>query len=213
MTFSFAVRTVPARRELFARLMTMLLHQLTFPSVRGIHVSADPTVPPNRNGTRAIEAALADESDWIIFLEDDAGLIYDLVGSVERWMDDHHDPNVHIYPLGAQYAEVFNWKPPMWTYPLKDYYCSVAFVVRATMVPSLVAFFNRDVATRQGFDLEIARWHATVSSSDHLLTPVPCFVEHLGDDSTLINGRSMRNVVGRFHGFKGYDFSYRGLNG
>jgi hypothetical protein len=213
MTFSFAIRTVPARRTHFMRLMREVLAQTAHPSVRGVHVSADPFASPNANGTRALEAAVADETDWIIFLEDDAGLIHDFVGSVERWLLDHHDPNVHIYPLGAQYAEAHDWKSPVWRYRLKDYYCSVAFAVRATLVPALVWHFKSVVACRQGFDLELVKWHQSVSPSPHLLTPVPCFVEHLGDDSTLIDGRSMKNVVGRFRGFGGYDFTYKGHNG
>ena len=213
MTFSIAIRTVPERAELFGSLMARLSRE-TVP----VHVSAVPgpwipggtNVSPNENACLALEKAEQDHARWTIFLEDDAGLIDDFMGSVERWMGDFARPDVHVYPLGCQYSE--NWPKgtpaQAWEYPIKDFYCSVALVIRTTLIPSILSHFRASVAP-QGFDLMLGEWHRTVSDSPCLITPIPCFVEHLGDDSTLINGRSNRNVVGRFRGFRGYDYSYR----
>jgi hypothetical protein len=80
------------------------------------------------------------------------------------------------------------------------------------MVPSILTFIRNQNIT-QGFDLLLGRWHKTVSVSDDLITPIPCFIDHLGDDSLLAMGRGNGDIVGHFRGFRGYDFSYRGLDG
>ena len=206
MTFSIAIRTVPERAQLFGSLMARLEQEETV----AVSASLREDVTPNENGCLALEMAECQDTDWVIFLEDDAGLIDDFMGSVERWIEDHATDDIHVYPLGAQYK--FPEGATAWVYPLDHYYCSVAFVIRRSMIPSLVEYFRARPAVNQGFDLMIAEWHRTVSPSNHLLTPVPCFVEHLGDESTLIDGRSERNVVGRFFEFRGYDFTYQRTN-
>lgn len=215
MTFSLAVRTVPQRGMLFNTLMQRLLKFHRHPNVKGLHVSNRTDVTPNENGCLALEAAIVDGTDWIIFLEDDAGPIADFLGSTTRWLADHEDPNIHVYPLGCQYAEAWpkTGEPTSWKYYIKDYYCSVAFVLRAAYAESLVSYFRTRNFARQGFDIFTGRWHQTVSDSPYLLTPIPCFVEHLGDESTLVDGRPDRNVVGRFRGFRGFDYTYQGRNG
>lgn len=209
MMISVAVRTVPQRAELFRPLMTQLL-QMPF---LGWHVSNDPSLTPNENGCRALDAAAMDVADWVLFLEDDAGLIDDFYGSLTRWMRDHERPDVHIYPLGCQYAELWDDSHRArgaWDYPVSAFYCSVAMLVRRCYAVPLVNYFRRQQGIRQGFDILSSRWHSVTSTRDHLVTPVPCLVEHLGDDSTLAENRSEKNVVGRFRGFPGHDYSYVG---
>jgi len=214
MTFSIAVRTVPQRKELFDKLHKDLLRIEQHPSIKGIHISSSLAVTPNENGCLALEAALTDKTDWVIFLEDDAGLITDFIGSVERWINDHMIPDIHIYPLGCQYAESWpSLEATMWVYPIKKFYCSVALVIRASKVLSLIQHLRDNAHVKQGFDLMSGHWHKTISISEDLVTPIPCFVDHLGDDSTLIDGREGRDIVGHFRGFRGYDYSYRGLDG
>lgn len=210
MTFSFAVRTVPQRKELFDQLMMQLYAEAHRgePHVTGISINDQTDITPNENGCRALDAA--EPADWVVFLEDDAGLIDDFLPSVQRWLNDFSHPDIHVYPLGCQYMESWLGCQDMWPYMLRDYYCSVAFVIRPTMIASLTRFVRSMPHVRQGFDRLVAEWHAAVSPSTCLRTPIPCFVEHLGDDSTLLDGRPDRNVVGRFRGFRGYDFSYRG---
>ena len=102
-TFAFAVRTVPARRELFLPLAARLGAMTVDPRVVGLAISeaSEPETAPNENGCLALEAAVASGPDWVLFLEDDAGPIDDLVGSVDRWLDDHAEPDGHLYPLGS----------------------------------------------------------------------------------------------------------------
>jgi len=206
MTFSVAIRTVPQRKELFGALMARLAVE---PIPVPVHVSSNADVAPNENGCLAIQKALGEPAHWILFLEDDAGLINDFFGSTERWLKDHARPDVHVYPLGCQYPLSNDPEVTAWEYPLRSFYCSVALLIRATLAPSLLAYMRCNDHVRQGFDLMTGHWHRTVSDSPHLITPVPCFVEHLGDVSTLIDGRPDKDEVGRFQCFRGFDFSYR----
>ena len=211
MTFSIALRTVPERSFLFSSLMRQLVQEtaLSEGAVRGIHVSRRPDVTPNENACLALEAALQDRAEWTLFIEDDAGPIDDFLGSVDRWLAKYQREDIHIYPLGCQYSHAWPKIGDAWEYPISKFYCSVAMVIRAVFIPSLLVYIRSHEA-RQGFDLMSGRWHQTVSSSPFLLTPMPCFIEHLGDQSTLIDGRSERNVVGRFAGFAGREYVYRG---
>lgn len=206
MTFSVAIRTVPARHAHLVRLLQELAPHI--PALLGVHISGRADLTPNENGCRALDAAHGDRADWTIFLEDDAALLDDFTTTVAHWLHDHARDDIHFYPLGAQYAECSNWLPPVWPYRLRDYYCSVALVIRTRAIPSAVAYIEASLA-RQGFDRLLAEWHATVSESDHVLTPVPCFVDHVGDESTLVNGRADRNIVGRFRGWMGRTLQYR----
>ena len=210
MKFSIAVRTVPKRNQLFTSLMEDI-HRLWTPSIVGLHVSCDDKISPNENACKALERTIVDNSDWTIFLEDDAGLIEDFFGSTERWLEKHILPNIHLYPLGCQYKESWPNGADFWKYPIAAYYCSVAGVFRTSKVLSLTNCIRTTYGhVQQGFDILSGHWHRTVSDSDYLLTPIPCFVEHLGDESTLIEGRPDRNVVGRFRGFPGKEYVYSG---
>ncbi len=217
MNFAVAIRTVPKRRQLFAELMAepALVHYPSF--VQNVSVRSNDKVSPNENGCQALELALfgrdgnkQENIDWIIFMEDDAGLTVDFFGSTQRWLTKHEQEDVHIYPLGCQYKEAWPKDTDVWQYPIKAFYCSVAMVIRASLVPSLISYLRNNAHVKQGFDIMSGHWHKTLSSSIYLLTPIPCFVEHLGDESTLIEGRPDRNVVGRFRGFPGREYVYCG---
>ena len=209
MTFSLAVRTVPKREALMASLLVRLRGMLQSPDVLGLHISANADVAPNENGCRALEAALADRADWIVFFEDDAGPIDDLVGSLQRWLAAYAAAWVHIYPLGCQYPLP---EGDAWQYPIDAFYCSVAMVMRPSLVPEMISYFRCRPYLVQSFDILLGRWHKAASECPHMLTPVPCFVDHLGDDSTLAETRPGHDAVGHFQGFKGYDFSYGGVH-
>lgn len=210
MKFSFAIRTVPQRQGLFGPLYQRVSDLASSrEAVTGVSVSCNPDVTPNENACAALQLAPLDKSDWVIFLEDDAGLIDHFLENVAWWLNRYERPDVHVYPLGCQYAHQFQDGAQMWNYPIDCFYCSVAMVVRASQVPSLISYV-RSKEWRQGFDVLTGHWHRTVSTSNYFITPVPCLVEHLGDVSTLAEFRSSKNEVGRFAGFKGYDFSYVG---
>lgn len=206
-TFSIAIRTVPARAWLFGQLIEQLTPTLTSPEVLGLSISANPDVAPNENGCRALEGAIAYGADWVLFLEDDAGPILDFIGSTSRWLNDWAEHDVHLYPLGTPLGtggtKALHW-------PIEQFYCSVAMAIRGSMVRSLIDYLRANSHVRTGFDLMSGHWHRTVSKSHCLVAAQPCLVEHLGDDSTLIDTRPQRNVVGRFRGFISKDWSYRG---
>lgn len=207
MRFAIAIRTVPARRELFLALIERLSAALPHPSVVALSISEDADAAPNENGCLAIEGALAAECDWVLFLEDDAGPVDDFIGSTERWLADHAQDDVHLYalgsPLGVLDVEAVRW-------PIEQFYCSVALAIRASQAASLVAYLRANAHVRTGFDIMSGHWHRTVSDSPYLIAAQPCLVDHLGDESTLIDTRPGRNVVGRFKRFLGTDYSYAG---
>ncbi len=208
-SFVYAIRTVPQRRQMFEDLLTRLQDTTCDGLIVacGISASGHADVSPNENACQAIEGALQFNADWIMFLEDDAGPIVDLIGSTSRWLADHARDDIHLYPLGCQYSLPAD--AAYWEYPISCFYCSVAMVIRASMAPSLVAYLRANSHVRQGLDLMMGHWHRTVSPSDVLLTPAPyCFVDHLGDESTLIDGRPDRNVVGRFRCYKDDALTY-----
>jgi hypothetical protein len=205
-TFSYAIRTVPQRADLFLSLLARISPSLLSPSVLGLHVSPNGSVAPNENGCRALDAAALDRADWVLFLEDDADPIDDFLGSVERWLTDFATDDVHIYPLGSPLT-VSNVPAVQW--PISQFYCSVALAIRGSLVGSLVAYLRANSHVRTGFDIMAGHWHRTVSPSNYLIAAQPCLVDHVGDESTLIDTRPGRNVVGRFERFIGRDFSYK----
>jgi len=209
MTFSIGVRTV--RREGADYLSTFLsrlaeIGATSHRDVLGVHI-CDGTgldITANENGCRAIETALCDRPDWVMFLEDDVDPINDLIGSVQRWMEDHERPGVHLYPLACQYSQCFKPGATAWEYRTGAYYGSQALLLRASAAPSAINYVRTEWAPHRGFDLALARWHESYApETTHLVTPVPCFVDHIGSVSTL--GCN----VGRFAGFPGRDFSYQ----
>jgi hypothetical protein len=207
MTFSICIRTVPSRETIFRSLLAELSVTLSLPQVLGIHVSACPDVAPNENGCRALASAASDDADWVLFLEDDAWPITDLIGSAERWLLDFAEDDIHIYalgsPLGVDDVPAVRW-------PLDQFYCSVAMAIRGSMVRSLVGYLRENGHVRTGFDLMSANWHRVVSESDCLLAAAPSMVDHLGVESTLIDTRPHRNVVPKFTNFRGEGYTYPG---
>lgn len=204
-----AIRTVPQRVEMFGALLARLMRsaeRVADPPL--VFVSCDATVAPNENGCIALERAAAEGgAEWLVFLEDDADPIDDFFGSVERWLADWSVEDVHVYPLGSVLS-VSDVAAIRW--PIEQFYCSVALAIRASMAHSLIDYLRVNTHVRTGFDIMTGHWHRTVSPSPHLIAAQPCMVDHIGDDSTLIETRPHRNVVGRFKRFVGRDYSYEG---
>ena len=207
MTLSVAIRTISKRREMLHELLARLTSAPVAQGVLRIKVAPFDDVAPNENACRAIEGAAQFGADWIIFLEDDAGPVDDFFGSVTRWLDDHSVDDVHLYPLGGVYG-VSNVPCVRW--PIEQFFCSVALALRGAMATSLVEYLRANAHVRTGFDIMSGHWHRTVSNSPFLIAAQPCLVDHLGDESTLIDTRPGRNVVGHFSRFLGRDYSYEG---
>lgn len=217
MTFSIGMRTIQRSgadylSRTLARLGEVGLYPLCAdrrPRVLGLHIS-DGTgldISSNENGCRAIELALQDNPEWVLFLEDDIDVIDDFIGSIERWLADHEQPTIHIYPLGCNYSQCFTPEMTAWRYRTGAYYGSQALLLRASRARAFVAYVRTYWLPNNGnraFDLALARWHESIEPEQpFLLTPVPCFVDHLGSESTF--GYN----VGRFAGFGGHAYSYR----
>lgn len=206
MTFSIGLRTALREVDYLTATLKRLSESGTMkhPQVRGLHVTYGHGLTPNENGARALELALKDNPDWVIFLEDDIDVLDDFIGSISRWLTDHERPKVHLYPLACQYSQCFEEGKSFWEYSTPAYYGSQGLILRAEPAKAFINFVRHEWKPPRAFDLALARWHeAYEPEATHFITPVPCFIDHLGDVSTF--GYN----VGRFVGFKGREYSYR----
>lgn len=206
MTFSIGLRTAPREVDYLTATLKRLAESGTMkhPQVLGVHVAYGEGLTPNENGCRAMQFALNDKPDWVIFLEDDIDVLDDFIGSVSRWLSDHERPHVHLYPLACQYSRCFDERATFWEYSTPAYYGSQGLVLRAMPAQAFINFVRTEWKPPRAFDMALARWHEQYEpSTTHLVTPVPCFIDHLGDVSTF--GYN----VGRFEGWRGREYSYK----
>jgi GR25 family glycosyltransferase involved in LPS biosynthesis len=222
MTFSVAVRTIKTRPvDYFTPLaLRLAAHVLPHQQVLGIHTNEGTGITPNENACRAIEKALADNARWILFFEDDAEFIDDIIGSTARWLRDYEHPRVHFYPLGCNY----NLNPSLFAmnYSLESYYGTVGVAIRAEAARRYIEALRQhpdwmtvNPATglvEKCLDLNLARWHKRAEPGQtYTYTPSPCFVNHLGTISTIATSAS--HFTGEYPGYAGKDFVYHGKGG
>lgn len=207
MTLSIGIRSITREPDYLQGLLARLFDVGVFDDARvlGLHVNYGEGLTPNENGCRALERAALDAPDWVLFFEDDMDVIDDFLGSIERWMTKYERPDIHLYPLGCNYSQCFLPDSDCWLYGVSKYYQSGCFLLRADKVAHLCDFMRTrpPVSRERCFDLNIARWHQEIEpQTEYLHTPVPCFVNHVGEVS------SMGCAVGTFAGFAGRDYSY-----
>ncbi len=214
LTFSVCIPTVarPYRAHLFRRLVET--GTLDHPLVTGFHVVYGRG--PNDNATHALQAAVRDGADYVIFLEDDIEIVDDFIGSIARWMADVYDPRVHVYPLGCAARRAarrcLNEGILTWRYPVKEFFGACGLVFPTT---SAKAFCDVCVQHPEwmmewnGLDVNIKRWHQRIEPAQHyLLTPFPCLIDHRGETSSLSTDPA--HFTGRYEGFIGTEWTYRG---
>jgi hypothetical protein len=191
MTFSLGMPTVarPYRRQTFQRLVET--GTLEHPSVRGFHLVHNRT--PNSHVFQLLRACLSDDTEWVIYLEDDIDIIDDFLGSTERWLADVATPDVLFYPLGCgvrgKVKQALAAQARRWNWPLNTFFGATGFAMR-----SIDAFrfledccFYPDAPPSYidaSLDHMMRRWHLHLSPARMVPTPVPCFVDHLGEVSS-----------------------------
>lgn len=210
MTFSIAMRTMPRPydycRDTLRRLVDVGVFQHR--SVIGFHLHHGDGLTPNQNGIGALQRAVRDHADWVLFLEDDIDVIDDFMGSVERWLTRFAKPTVRVYPLGCFYPESIkeNRERGVWELPLPKYYGSQAVLLRTDDAASYAEYLGRLAHEESHFDLLLADWHIRQEPlQPHLLTPAPCFIDHLGEQSLM----GTWDRTGRMTEFAGREWSYR----
>lgn len=217
MTFSIAIRTITRKADYCRGTLTRLVEtgSLQHPELLGLHISHGEGISPNANGCRAIQMAVRDGADWIIFLEDDVDMIDNFLSDVELWLEDWSAPNVLAYPLSCFYSDAVkeSRRRGAWDrYPLDKYYGSQGFAIRtadaldfANWLTGLNKPFDRDVS----FDIHLAQWHLLRRPAvKHVITPAPCFLDHTGEFSSIGPPGSWERV-GRVAGFAGRQWSYQ----
>mgnify|MGYP003642232917 CR=1 FL=1 len=219
MTYSIAISTVdrPYRQEFFERLA--VTGTLAHPLVKGFHVSYDRG--PNESAHHAMKAAAGDQSDFIIFLEDDIDILNDFVSSIDSWMQDVLDPHIHVYPLGcgAQRAlrRARTTGHTSWRWPLKDYFGTCGLVMRREdaldfiyvyeTLPELYPAEKQWMVRWNCMDVNLREWHRRIEPEQtYLVTPTTCFIQHQGVVSSLSTEPS--HWTGTFQNWQGRDFIY-----
>lgn len=218
MTFSIGLRTITRLQRYCQQTLQRYLESgvVYHPSVVGFHVSHGEDCSPNENAVRALRMAARDNPDWVIFSEDDVDIINDLIGSLERWLDRFARPTVRAYPLGCAYPGLIQLARDRgcWDYPLEQFYGTQVVVFRtvdaldyATFLENIPIDANRrDIC----FDLWLGNWHRQVEPNQlHLLTPAPCFIDHVGQFSIMGDNKQSWERCGRFEAFAGRDWSFQ----
>ena len=216
MTFSIGIRTMPRKQNYIGQTLQRLLESgtLQHPDVKGLHLHHGEGISPNQNGCRALLAAAKDEAEWVIFLEDDIDVIDDFIPSIQRWLTDWERQDVMAYPLCCFYSDATREfaKRGAYDIPISKYYGSQGILFRtpdavdyANWLTSLGKSFERDVS----FDIHLSQWHTErLPKQKTLVTPAPCFIDHIGEFSLMGDPGSWARV-GPVEGFGGREFRYR----
>lgn len=214
MTYSIAIPTVdrPYRSHLFHRLVET--GTLTHPLVKGFHVAYDRD--PNRNAEHALLAAVEDDTDYVIFLEDDIEIVNDFIGSVDRFIADvrRTEQGAHFYSLGCGAKRALrqaraagdHW----WRYPLKDYYGTCGLVFPTANAREFATLQHRQLdwmVSWNQMDVNLVRWQERTSPTRSWVpTPTTCLINHLGAQSSLSTDAT--HWTGQFDGFRDIMYEY-----
>ena len=165
----------------------------------------------NANALACLEAGLASNSPWVLFLEADIEVCADFLGSVDRWLNEHARRNCHMYSFATPYKAVCSARDAgqtSWAYPVRGFYGNQALAFTRADALSAWTYISKRLPTwdtGQGFDLLLKEWATKVFNAESFMASVPSFAQHMGVESTL--------HLGRFHqvsAFAGTDWSYAG---
>lgn len=183
------IRTGPNRIKYCGRTVDNLIASNDGEDHRVIIVASNKT--PNENGLDALRAGIeASDGKPFVFLEDDLAFIRHFNRAAETFARTCRGVRSLILPLCANYwRNLDDCRGMAWRYPVDLFYGTQAFVI----APADAQLFLDWIETvrpleRAGFDLLIKRW-AEHHGKTHFLTPHRSFVQHLGVESSLHNGR------------------------
>lgn len=222
MTFAFAVRTMKARpiyyEQFIERFKSLVAPD---PRVLGIATSEGTGILPNENACGALEDAARIGAEWVLFFEDDAEFIDDIIGSTERWLTKNARPDVRFYPLGCNYSQCFRPGMTCMVYPIESFYGTVGVALRTPDAAAFAAWLRKNIdhPNKQGqypttpigkcLDLRLATWHKVVEPKQpFVLTPAPCFINHMGRVSTI--STEAGHYTGEYAGYGGRSYQYHG---
>lgn len=211
VTFSICVPTVdrPYRHGFFQRLVET--KTLEHAAVRGFHLAVGRG--PNDNAAHALRRAIDDATDYVIFLEDDIDIVDDFIPSVTRFMRDVVQGDRHFYPLGCAMRRAMRQSLQSgaltWAYPVREFYGACGLVFPRESARAFCDAYDQSppwMMSWNGLDVNLRNWHQRISPATHLVTPVPCLIDHLGQTSSLSSDPS--HYTGRYPGFLGRHGTY-----
>lgn len=170
-----------------------------------IHIVSS-SLAPNANGLEALRVGIKyGDGKPFVFLEDDLSFIKEFNRSAHDFWFNCQGNNSPVLPLCAAYPDALKQcRGLAWRYNERAFYGSQAIVFEPEAAQQVIdhAGSENPVAER-GFDMLIRRW-AQKKGIRRFLTPYLSFVQHLGVESSLHNGR--------FHHYStwpGRDWTYR----
>lgn len=144
----------------------------------------------NENGMECIRRGIQScDGKPFVFLEDDLAFIDRFSDACDRFYNDCLGLNHLILPLCANYNDVQKCRGLAWKYPCKSFYGTQAFIIEPEAAERFVAWCETVRPwPSKGFDILLQRW-ALHEKQSHFRTPYRSFVQHLGVESSLHNGR------------------------
>lgn len=143
----------------------------------------------NENSLRCLKEAQKQNTEWIIFLEDDIDVIDHFLESVDAWLNICYDEDIPLYSLSTNYVEtcqpIISWK-----YPIESFYGTQGYCIHKNYINSLIQFL--ETTTLIGLhDMRIKEWGIN-HGFKHFTASCPSFIQHLGNSSSIHDD-------GRFH--------------
>lgn len=198
------IRTTPTRTKYCGRTVDNLIESNGGRAHRVIIVASNKT--PNENGFDALQAGIdCSKGQPFIFLEDDLAFIRGFNQAAEDFTNLCSGVRSLILPLCANYKDALAaCRGVAWRYPVSNFYGTQAFVIHPSDAEHFLRYCKSlSYMPSSGFDLLIKNW-AAANHKTHFFTPHRSFVQHLGVESSLHNGR--------FHHYStwpGPDWKYR----
>lgn len=198
------IRTSPNRIKYCGRTVDNLI-QSNGDSDHEIVIVCSGDKTANDNGYETIRRGIElSNGKAFMFLEDDLNFIKHFGRAADEFTTHCEGVPSIVLPLCAAYDGVERCRGIAWRYPVSDFYGTQAFVIRPAEAVRFLAFIDsvRPLPSK-GFDMLIKRW-AESEKQTHFLTPYRSFVQHLGVESSIHNGR--------FHHYRswpGTEWEYR----
>lgn len=169
-------------------------------------VRAPRFLTPNENAVATWRAGSGTE--WTIFLEDDIDFCARFLESVDAWLTQYASDSCRVYPLGAPYDQVRSARN-FWRYPVEAFYAQQAVAVRSSDAGSIANFIEAHPGYLQGGDILIQKWsREEYPLIDYFLTPAPGLVQHVGQESWLVEGRNGKAPFFEFPSWLGRERSW-----
>ena len=183
-----------------------------------IYVPIGHKLSPNMNAGRALLIGSQVQADWVLFLEDDIEVCKDFLDGVAWWLNHFADTRHRLFTFYTCYHEVEQQHKGSgvgsWEYPVDKFYGTQCMALRPREAQSIGEYLVGLSYPTSSYDIEIQNWtkafpNLMQEGSECFLASVPCFVQHIGEQSVLFNDPK------RFHqctSYQGKDWSlFKGM--